>query len=335
MANFETVADLKADALFRAGEPVDGSSDFESVVVTYLNAIQQGLLVGGPFGTRQDAGLPSLPIVDWWWARKLAVLTTDAAITTGTVTVTQGSATITFSDAPTVDVTDWFLVVGTRIVVPQIAANTPMSQTATLDAPWPDVTATETYVLAHLRVTLPDDWLRPVGAGRVTVAYPPAVSWLRIVDWSTLDALAPRASLAEGVPKLAALMDERTLEFRAWTAGAARLELPYLALPADLAAGGTPVLPRHHRRLLSVGAAVMILLDKSDDKAAALVSEFRGLHAALVQEHTHRIRRFSPAFGQIHPRPGARGARLATASGVVLDEAAFGAGLFGDGLFGS
>ncbi|HEX7126258.1 MAG TPA: hypothetical protein VF406_10890 [Thermodesulfobacteriota bacterium] len=333
--NYDSVADLKADALFRAGEPTDGSSDFESVVVTYLNAIQQGLLIGGPFGTRPEAGLPALPIVDWWWARKLAVLSTDAAITTGTVTLTKHSTTVTFSDAPTVDVTDWFLVVGTRIVVPQIVAHVAMSDTATLDAPWPDVTTTETYVLANLRVPLPADWLRPVGAGRVTVADPPAVSWLRIVDWSTLEAMAPRASLAEGVPRVAALMDETTLEVRAWTESPARLELPYLALPADLATGGTPVLPRHHRRLLAVGAALLILLDKADDKATALVSEFRGLHAALVQEHTHRIRRLSPAFGQIHPRPGARASRLVTASGIVLDEAAFGQGPFGDGVFGS
>ena len=319
MANYDTVNDLKADALFRAGEPIDGSSDYEAAVVTYLNAVQQGLLLGSPFGLDRP-GLPTLPIIDWWWARAIALLQTEAAIQAGTVALTQGVATATFSVAPAVSVAGWHLQVGTRPVVPEIIAHTAASPTATLDAPWPDGTVTaEPFVLAKLQVTLPTDWLRSVGPGRVVVSEPPGVGWLQIVDWSTLEAVAPRSRLLEGLPDLAALLDPQTLEVRRWTTGPVRLEVPYLQLPADLSLGGTPRVPRHHRRLLAVGASVLILLDKADDKVAALLGEFKALHGAMVQEHTHHLRRLSARFGQIVTRPAQdRATRLMTASGIVL-----------------
>ena len=43
MANYTTSADLVTDILFRSNEPTDGTSDFDSIALQYLNRAYQGL----------------------------------------------------------------------------------------------------------------------------------------------------------------------------------------------------------------------------------------------------------------------------------------------------
>lgn len=319
MAYYESVADLIRDALWRAGEPTDGSSDYQGRVLDYFNRVQLGLLLGGPFGTA-DQQLASLPLLDWWWARSVALLTTLPAVTAGTVSLASGSTAVTFSVAPAVSLQDRWLRVGERPLVPRIVSHSAGATTATLDTPWPDTTVTgEPFVAAALTLPLPDDWLRAAGPGTVVSLDPPAVGELAIVDWSTLEATAPRASLAEGLPTLAALVGPRTLELRRWTRTAARIELPYVRLAPTLTPDGTPLLPPHHRPLLAIGAAALVLLDKADDKVTSVVSEFRAAFSAMAQEHWGTLRRMGPQFGQIRPRlTGERRPRPVTAGGLEL-----------------
>jgi len=73
-------------------------------------------------------------------------------------------------------------------------------------------------------------------------------------------------------------------------------------------------MPRHHRAVLAIGAAMLISFDKGDDKAQRLASEFRERVSALVQEHrkmmssgsrtmgVHRVRGHQDRKGRIQPR---------------------------------
>ena len=82
MANYTFSSDLVNDILFRAGEPIDGTSDFDSVALQYLNRAYQSVWSGG------SEILPQIN-EQWWWLRKddQGVLTLNPVIDTGTVLV--------------------------------------------------------------------------------------------------------------------------------------------------------------------------------------------------------------------------------------------------------
>jgi len=315
MANFTTVNDLQADALFRAGEPTDGTSDYDTRVVEYLNAAQMSLLLGGPVGGEV------FPVRDWWWARKnpRGVFNTAAEITTGTVTVTLGSTTVTFSSAPAASVTGYRLRVDSLGSVPRIASHTGGVATATLDVAWPEATQTAVaYHLFKIEYDLAADFLRLCGQ-------PILVDWpykINIVDEDTLEEGYPLTLIAAGVPSVAALIGSATIRLNHWTETAERIEYPYIYLPDDLATGGTPILPRHHRRMLSTMAAAYIALDKADTKAMSLLQEAQVYFRVMEQEHAHHMRRASQSFGRIEPRQDLLGSFgggvLRTESGLII-----------------
>lgn len=320
MANYTTTDDLKADALNRAGEPTDGSSDWETLVVTYLNAAQLGLLLGGPLGPQDESGL-ALPIIDWWWARKVpnGVFNTVGEITTGTVTATKGSTTITFSSAPASSVTGYRIRINSLSPVPRIASHTGGQVNATLDAAWPeDTQTTVTYKLFKIEYDLAADFLRFAGNPRVT-QYPYRVE---VIDPDVMEDNYPISMIAAGTVDRMALIGPQTVQLNYWTEDVERIEYPYIYAPADLAVGvsQSPVLPRHHRRILSTAAAGLICFDKSDDKAAALVREASVLLRAMLQEHYHHMRRGSKSFAAIKTRSDADSPTgpMRTESGLII-----------------
>src|SRR5512144_504520 len=103
---YQTTAELLEDLLFRAGEPVDGTSDFKDAGLRYLNRAQQALALGGAEFE------PSIQ-EDWWWLRKSpsGVLTLEPVYSTGTVAVANASAIVTFSSPPATSRTGNFFAV--------------------------------------------------------------------------------------------------------------------------------------------------------------------------------------------------------------------------------
>src|SRR3989304_5879373 len=93
MSNYTHSQDLVTDILFRNGEPTDGTSDFDSVALQYLNRGYQIVWTGG---AELDPSLNE----KWLWLRKNppGVLTLEPRIVNGTVRVTKGSTAITFSE---------------------------------------------------------------------------------------------------------------------------------------------------------------------------------------------------------------------------------------------
>jgi len=72
----------------------------------------------------------------WWWLEKTQDIQTYAKITTGTVTIADGSTTITFSSAPASSVAGyWFKVEGFQEVI-KISSHTGGVATATLTSAW-------------------------------------------------------------------------------------------------------------------------------------------------------------------------------------------------------
>jgi hypothetical protein len=290
---YGTVDELRADALWRAGEPQSSSSQFWVKSLEYLNRIQQGLLLGGGIAVGRDlatsagiyAHLVDLPITDWWWARALGILMTPTTIS-ATATFTAGSTTVTFTPVSATDLDGYRIVPSDTTVLdfmPKVSAHTAGAGTLTMDVSAPASGSTD-VVFAKDTVALPSDFLRftmaPTRQRVLTDGYPIEVGAREIGP-------APWRTLSQGAPTRASLTGPQTLAFNSYDTVPYRLEFEYIAMPADLIAGATPILPAHHRACLAVGAAMLMLFDKSDlSRAQNLASEYREMIRRMTQEQT-------------------------------------------------
>ncbi len=309
MANFTDVDDLRLAALFRAGEPGDTTSDFWAQSLIYLNKVQQILLLGGGVAVGRDlatsAGIYNLtvmiPQTNWWWARARGVLTTTEATDDGTVTATRDSATLMFSGNITNSMTGFRILLNNQETIPIITAHTAGTSSATMDAQWPQDTETAvTWAAWPWEVSLPSDFLRFAGAPWLHSTFGPPIPGMSLEQMLSNE---PMQAASEGAPQSFALIGDQTIVLDRYdTTRRYRFEFTYIQMPTDLSAGLTPLLPRHHRQVLSTGAAMLILVDKNDAKAEELASEFRELVMRMNQEHRKQLGDMSNLMGQYQVR---------------------------------
>lgn len=356
MAGFSTTDDLKTNALWLSGEPTDGTSNYDAQVLTWMQLIYDTLLNGGTLGTRDlatSAGLyehvVDIPTTDWLWLRKFptfafnttpAILGSGASVTQssppptiiGTVALTFGSATITFSIAPAISVAGWRLKLLTQaagianppITVPRITAHTAASVTATLDTTWPQDTQTASnYVLFEPEYTLPTDFARfcespSVQGGWGGGATP---SRLSIGSAEQVGDQFPMQDLAQGPPSAAARLDNTTLQMNRWDTQSYRIEFSYIYTPPVLVTGTgqQPVVALRFRHMLAIGAAMLVAQDKVDSRTAALASEFREIVRHMGIEYRKEQNAGSELSGRHLYRQGrSRRGLLRTSSGLPL-----------------
>lgn len=307
--NLSTVDDLRADALFRAGEQQSATSKFWVQSLVYLNRVMRDLMLGGQIAVGRDlatsAGiydhLVSSPVNDWWWARARGILNTTAGRNTDTVTLTQGSVSGTLGATVATDLDGYRIRANQLATAPLISAHTSGSAAITLDAEWPEETvAGGSTVIWKDSYALASDFLR--------FCAPPYIhsTWSRQASVGCVenrDSEWPLSLMAQGPPTQAYLRGPQTLVFNAWDTRAYRLEYEYIAMPADLTAGtGTTPLPPHYRPLLAIGTAMLIAHDKGDDRAKTFASEYREMLGRMSQEHRKMISGGSAVFGQFKPR---------------------------------
>lgn len=152
MANYRSTRDLKVEVLKKCGELTDGTSDYDSDVLTYINNCYQGVLSGGnEFGV--DCGEP------WAWALapKPLVLTLQPAYTTGTVTVTNNSLACTFSNPPTTSMVGRFLKVESRPEYFAITTHIAGQAAFNIDQPYTEASGTQLFKAIQLDYLLSDD----------------------------------------------------------------------------------------------------------------------------------------------------------------------------------
>ena len=76
--------DLKEDVLFRASEPVTGTSQWDEKAMDYINRAYNTLSSGA------SEFLPEY-IEDWWWLRGSGSMLLDPVHQDGTITLTDGT----------------------------------------------------------------------------------------------------------------------------------------------------------------------------------------------------------------------------------------------------
>lgn len=312
MANLTTGADLRGYVLDRAGELTDGTSEFHSQVLEYLNRQYLSICLGG---------CEVAPDVreDWWWLRKYppGVLTLSSPITTGTVLVTQGQTSITFSAAPAASVATWSFQTAGDPTVYRVSAHTGGQTGATLDSAYVGTTdAAATYTLLKLEYDLAVDVLRLIGPLRCALSNgnddPYKIYAKNRFD---LETWWPPVEMLTGVPEYYSVVQQVTTETGSATKttvrfnrggrseGQTRVEYDYLRKPSVLAGSSEePLIPWEWRHVLADAALYLLLVQKNDSRAdTAGLSAKTGL-LALQREHRRVMGLISERMGTIRPR---------------------------------
>lgn len=327
MANLTTSADILDDVLFRCGEPTDSTSDFYAAALRYVNRAYQTIWMGGG---ELD---PSLVNTTWWWLRRgtPGTLTLQPEITTGTVSVTNNSASITFSSAPSVSVADFHFKVTDHADVFRVETHTAAAAAATLDSVYTgDTDTAAAYWVRKIEYDLRTDVMALTGPMR---AYQDNVYDIHMMETKEVERIWPLAQLDTGIPKAYSVIRDRfstdnPTRIRFSHAGGLdstdliRVDYDYFFMPSDLADDTTePRLPRQYRKILSDLAAGWLMMDKNDNRAPSLITAAKSGLQAMAKENRRRWQMGGRALGQIYARPNAVSAfspPLRTSSGLII-----------------
>jgi hypothetical protein len=331
-----TAKDLKQDALFRAGEPTDGTSQYDGMVYSWMTTVLRALISGGQFGPS------ALEPVDWLWSRAwprgaLQMVqpvnqtpTVKASFQTGSQTVT---TTPMIPNAP--NLAGWRLqqdATPARHLI-GVAQHDPAGghSTLTLQEPWTGAQMyTSNWCAYPDTYELPTDFIR--GTSPLYISAFPA--WglpyvIDVVDTPDLERYYPQpwpfttGRAYGGVPIVAARVDEKKLRFSHYlntpdNPYPVQIEFEYVRCPEVLAEGSVPPIPVQHRLLLSFGVAYLILVDKDDSAAQALFGQWQAQLKAMTDEYRRTLRRMSTRWGVIQPSrvTGTWGPPLWTSGGL-------------------
>ena len=303
MANYQYSQDLLHDALFRSGEPTDGTSDYDDKALEYLNRVYQALWLGG-------AELDPSCNEEWSWLLSTTpgTITIQPIIETGTITVTNNSAAIVFSSAPAASVAGWFFRVNNTQDIFRIATHTAASVNATLDSVYTTGSlAGAGYRLMRLDYTLSADVLRLISPMRV---YRENRREIKGASLLALERRYPLVDIQTGVPWEFAQVSETTVRFSHCGSDSEndyiRVDYDYLKKPAALtdSASEEPIIPLQRRRILSDFVTYFLMLDKNDDRADAEGLMAKSGLRAMAIEHRRRMAGWTSNMGKIMPRAG-------------------------------
>lgn len=319
MANFKYTSDILSDVLFRAGEPTDGTSEFQTQALNYINRAYQMVCMGG-------AEISPDTHEDWVWLRKSppAVVVLEPAITTTTITTTKNSSSATLSVAPSNSIAGYVIIVEDARDIYRVSAHTAGQTTITLDSVYTtDSVTAGPCIIAKVEYTLASDILKIISPMRGTY-----VSQVEGIDSLAMDREYPLSRVISGCPKAFSIVSETTTgvkvrfsHYGSINGDYIRLEYDYLYRPADLtnAANEEPVIPPQFRRVLSDLALYFIHMDKNDSRADAAGVQAKSLIEAMAAENRNKLVQMSETFGKIQPRQSDfdRGL-LRTSTGIIL-----------------
>lgn len=299
MANLKFSSDIIEYVLFEAGEKTDGTSDFDAQVLIWLNTNYKKIWQGG---SEFDPDINE----DWVWLRKSGNLILQAKITTGTVSVSNNSATATLSASQSTDVVNWFFKVDNHEGIFQISTHGGSSATLTLDSVYTgDDNTTASYKLVKLDYPLASDAIEVLSPMETPFNANRRFNFDGKIQGVSLQSVPWRVDLLAGIPEFFSQIDENTIRFNRYTdEDLIRVDYRYKKRPDDLTDSGSeePEVPWRHRHVL----ANMVLFDlfkaKNDDRAdtTSLIAK-QGLKAMAV-ENQHRLSIMDGTYGRIVPR---------------------------------
>jgi hypothetical protein len=310
---FLTINDLRKDALELAQEENVAANPYYARALSYLDAVQDAVITGGSLLDRAE-----LPLVDWKWAlaepRRTLLLVPKIESASITLALTAGSATGTFSanPFPTGSLVGYRLRVTDVDDRPKIITHAATS--ITLDHAWhaESVAPTTDWTAFKTEYALPADHVRMASGllvqGRSGVE-------LDFIDRAAFEDEFPWHLVTEGTLQAAMIQSEGLVRVSHYPAAPGLVvEYESIVRPASLEAAADPAndeptIPAPYRRVLSTGAAMLLLLDKDDEKYLEIFSQFQAQWRAL-EKGTTRSRHTARGYGALKVRQDQRLGRV-------------------------
>lgn len=317
MSNLSTSADILDDILFRSGEKTDGTSDYHAQALIYLNRSYRALYMGGmEFNPKFHE--------NWYWMDTDDVSSgvIEAVIKTGTVDVTRGSTSITFSIAPSISVAfHRFRVDGDEDMF-RLSVHTAGSTSATLLNPYTGTTGSgKTFRLMKFQYDLPTDTIK--------IASPIYFSQdggreCKLVDYKDILKFWASGEDLSGVPQMFSFHQgqEDKISFERYGSDTENEKMLYhtqrRVRPADLLDNNAePIVPLQWRHVLSDLALFFIYMDKNDDRMVLVGKQAEaGLQAMKIENRAVLAEAGEP--GHIFPRSRQTVRRVRTSSGKLI-----------------
>lgn len=309
--------DLKQDVLFRASENITGSSGWDSKVLDYLNRVYNALAMGS------SEYLPE-HVSDWWWMREKASLILEPIYQEGSVSVTQGNASIVFSDTIIADKTGWKFKVDDHPDIFTLSAHGAGNTTAVLDTVYTGPTGSKSYKLMKDTYTTSTS---VAGLISPMIAYRD-VSKIMGMSPERMDSLYPPYKLSPGTPEAFSLQGEQLVRFsHGGRIDGQSMKIDYTFKPLITSitdsTDSIPLVPIQFRHVLADMALVYLLIDKNDNRANSLITSSRAIATAMYNENKHRMAKLDETIGWIFPRSGSSNRRkhegpLRTESGLII-----------------
>lgn len=313
MAGLRTTAELLDDALDKAGEKTNGTSEYNAFALTQMNQRYKQILSGAAVFS-VSLGEP------WAWAKSRypAILILEPVYETGSVALTQDSAAGTFSTAPAASQVGKLLKLADRPDVMRIASHTAATTAFTLDGAYADATITGSAFKAYkldyelgASGGLTTGILRlfsPFRVHRPQASEADGTGTISQLDQPSFEEKWPLNSIEGGVPTefcLTYAFDGLvSVRFNKSVAVKTRLEYDYIPVPAELTDVSTsvPLIPEAYRDILSLATAHDILLDKEDDKAQSFFQLTQASLVSMVTASRKDRQNTRRNFGRIIPR---------------------------------
>lgn len=299
MANLRFSSDLINYALFEGGEKTDGTSDFEDQALVWLNEsyrkIWQG---GGSF----DPDINE----DWTWLRSDGNLVLDPKITTGTISVTNNSASATLSASQSIDVAGRFFKVDNHEGVFKIVTHGGGTDAITLDSVYTgDTNALAGYKIVRFDYTLASDAIEILAPMVTSFKANRRFVWDGQISGVSLQSIPWRTELLAGIPEFFSQISETEIRFNRYADDdLIRLDYRYKKRPDDLTDSGSeePLVPLHHRHVLGNMVLFNLLRAKNDDRSDSVSLEAKAGLQAMAIENQNRLSQMDRDYGRIRPR---------------------------------
>jgi hypothetical protein len=322
MANTYSTQDLVKRTLQYAGEVTDGSSQYHSLALVYLNKVYDGI-IAGESEFAPDIGEP------WVWARaQLPInITLQPIYTQGTVSLVTGSTQGTFGStgAPTISYQNGYLKPVNGASYYLITQHTAGTSAFTIDTPFLEIsTSASGFYLYPLIYELSSSGL-PSPIQRLAEPFRvydtsnpmPFVDQEQTgkifgIDINQFQRIYPLALLETGgVPERFAVYRRTDTSYQvifnnapAPSCNPMKVDLDYIPLQDSLTDSNTsvPLLPRNSRPLLADGAAFYLLTDKEDEKAQIFFQRCAEGIKTMWRAQNRQIWRTSKDRGRLNAR---------------------------------
>ncbi len=245
MANYSTVRDLKLGALSKSGEITTGSSDYDSTSLEEMNLAYRALMSSAnefekEFGVNIDKPF------DWAKSYDPGIIKLIAPYETGTISLTNGSASGTLSDAPGAGLgsfKNWTLKIEDRPEFFRIKTHAAESTSITLDGDYTDSTGGAlTYKIIKLDYDLTPGIIRlitPMRVFRLQPSREDRFGEITAMDLKAFQKRYPTIDLFENTPTRFTIVQRESggkyrIRFNAYVANDTRLEYDWIPIPEKL-----------------------------------------------------------------------------------------------------